>query len=165
VRERRAGQITVEARFGMGGLMTKWSIGLDRQVEPGDRDGEGYVSAETLGTWLTDAVDAYLGQCAALHRQASAPGRNLVRRPSRQPRASLIGRPDEVFITASATELRRTEFFISVRVRPYGNNVDLPVNITCRVSIEDARTGEPFELDQAVRDELAAIEQAAEYMS
>jgi acyl-CoA thioesterase FadM len=149
----------------MGGLMTRWSIGLDRQVEPGDRDAEGYVSAETLGTWLTEAVDAYLGQCSALHRQASLPDHALVRRPSRQPRSGLIGRPDEVFITASATEIRPTEFFISVRVRPYGDNIDLPINITCRVSIEDTRTGEPVPLDQAVRDELVAIEQAAEYMS
>jgi acyl-CoA thioesterase FadM len=149
----------------MGGLMTRWSIGLDRQVEPGDRDAEGFVSSETLATWLTEAVDAYLGQCGALHRQATLPGRNLVRRPSRQPRAGLIGRPDEVFITASATEIRPNEFFISVRVRPYGNNIDLPINITCRVSIEEARTGDPIPLDPAVRDELIAIEQAAEYMS
>lgn len=149
----------------MGGLMTRWSVGLDRQVEPGDRDEEGYVSAETLRTWLSDAVDAYLGQCTALHRQANQPGRSLVRRSSRQPRAGLIGRPDEVFITASATEIRPTEFFISVRVRPYGNNIDLPINITCRVSVEDARTGDPFPLDEAVKDELVALEQAAEYMS
>jgi hypothetical protein len=33
------------------------------------------------------------------------------------------------------------------------------------VSIEEARTGDPIPLDPAVRDELIAIEQAAEYMS
>ena len=149
----------------MSGLMTRWSIGLDRQVGPGDLDPDGFVTAETLGGWLAEAVDAYLAQCSTLHDRSSRAGLNLVRRPGRQPRASLLGRPTEVLVTASATEVRPTEFFVSVRVRPYGSDIDLPVNVTCRVSIEDARSGEAVELGAAVRDELIAIEHAAEYMS
>ncbi len=146
----------------MSGVMTRWSIGLDRQVGPGDLDPDGYVTAPTLGEWLADAVEAYLAQCQELHRLAA--GYNLVRRPGRQPRASLLGRPAEVLVTASATEVRPTEFFVSVRVRPYGGDIDLPLNVTCRVSIED-HAGVPIELGTAVRDELIALEHAAEYMS
>jgi hypothetical protein len=147
----------------MSGPLSRWSVGLDRTIEPGDLDPDGYVTAQTLQSWLEQAVDAYLAQCPELH--ALAAGRRLVRRPGRQPRASLLGRPSEVLVTASATEVRPTEFFISIRVRPFGGEVDLPLNVTCRVSIEDADTGEPVELGKAVRDELIALEHAAEYMS
>jgi acyl-CoA thioesterase FadM len=147
----------------MSGPLSRWSVGLDRTVEPADLDPDGYVTAQTLQTWLEQAADAYLAQCTELH--ALAAGRRLVRRPGRQPRASLLGRTGEVLVTASATEVRPTEFFISIRVRPFGGEVDLPLNVTCRVSIEDVDTGEPVELGKAVRDELIALEHAAEYMS
>jgi acyl-CoA thioesterase FadM len=147
-------------------LMTRWSIGLDRTVGEADRDADGYVTAEVLGRWLSEAVDAYLAQCEQLHRQvAQAEGYTLVRRPSRQPRASMLGRPSEVLVTASATEIKPTQFFITIRVRPFGGDEDLPLNVTCRVSIEDSVTGEPLELSSAVREELVAIERAAEYLS
>jgi hypothetical protein len=149
----------------MSGLMTRWSIGLDRSVGPDDLDPDGFVTAEVLGGWLAQAVEAYLAQCSMLHDRVAREGLNLVRRPGRQPRASLLGRPTEALVTASATEVRPTEFFVSVRVRPYGSDIDLPLNVTCRVSIEDARTGAPVELGTAVRDELIALEHAAEYMS
>jgi acyl-CoA thioesterase FadM len=146
--------------------MTQWSIGLDRTVTDADRDEDGYVKAEVLGRWLTEAVDAYLAQCHELHRQVEgAEGYSLVRRPSRQPRSSLLGRPAEVLVTASATEIKPTEFYITVRVRPFGGDEDLPINVTCRVSIEDSVTGEPMELGSAVRDEIVAIEREAEYLS
>jgi acyl-CoA thioesterase FadM len=144
-------------------MLSRWSIGLDRRVGPDDRDPDGYVKAEVFGAWLSDAVEAYLAQCEQLHQRAA--GRALVRRPGRQPRSSLLGRPDEVLVTASATEVRPTEFFVSVRVRPFGNDVDLPVNATCRVSIEDRSSGEPIELGAQIRAEIVALEQAAEYMS
>ena len=147
----------------MAGFMSRWVVGLDRQVTDADRDEQGYVSATVLGGWLTEAVDAYLAQCTALHERAA--GRNLMRRPGRQPRSGLLGRPAEVLVTASATEVRPTEFMVSVRVRPYGGDEDLPINIVWRVSIEDSETGEPIELGNAVRDELIALEHAAEYMS
>jgi hypothetical protein len=143
--------------------MTRWSIGLDRTIGEAERDADGYVTAEVLGRWLTEAVDAYLGQCEQLRRRAV--GYSLVRRPGRQPRASLLGRPAEVLVTASATEIRPTEFFITIRVRPFGGDEDLPINVTCRVSIEDSVTGEPIELGAEVREELVAIEREAEYMS
>jgi hypothetical protein len=88
----------------------------------------------------------------------------LVRRPGRQPRSSLLGRPAEVLVTASATEVRPTEFFVSLRVTPFGGDEDLPINVVWRVSIEDGR-GEPLELGTEVRDELIEIERGAEFMA
>lgn len=149
----------------MNEFLTPWSVGLDRQVEAAERDPDGYPTVEALGAWLNGAIDAYLDQCAALHRQASVEGRRIVRRSSRQPRPSLIGKPTDVFVTASATEVRPAEFFISVRVRPYGDDIDLPITITCRVSIEDTETGEPLPLDPEVIDEIKALERSAEHMS
>ncbi len=149
----------------MSSYLSKWSIGLDYQVGDADLDADGFVTAETLGGWLSGAVDAYLAQVGQLRERAV--GRwQLVRRPSRQPRGGLLGpRPTDVFVTASATELRPTEFFVSVRVRAYGSGEDLPINTTCRVSIEDPRTGEQLDIGQAVRDEIVALEDAAEYMA
>jgi len=147
----------------MSGFVTRWSIGLDRQVSEAERDPDGYLRADVLGAWLSEAVETYLRQCEQLHRRAE--GYELVRRPSRQPRASLLGRPAEVLVTASATEIRATEFFVSVRVTPFRGDEDLPINITCRVSIEDPRTGEAIELGNEVREELVAIERNAEYMA
>jgi hypothetical protein len=147
----------------MSGMMSRWVVGLDRQVTDADRDEQGYVSAPVLGGWLAEAVDAYLDQCTVLHDRAA--GRRLARYPGRQPRSGLLGRPAEVLVTASATEVRTTEFFVSVRVRPYGGDEDLPINVVWRVSIEDIETGEPIELGSGVRDELIALEHEAEYMS
>jgi hypothetical protein len=146
----------------MSGFMSKWSIGLDRVVGEAERDADGFVRADVLGRWLADAVEAYLAQCPRLHERAA--GHTLVTRPGRQPRASLLGRPTEVLVTSSATEIRPAEFFVSVRVRPFGGDEDLPLNVVWQVSIEDAR-GEPRELGNEVRDELIAIERDAEYMA
>ena len=146
----------------MSGFMSKWSIGLDRAVGVAERDGDGFIRVDVLGSWLAEAVEAYLAQCAQLHDRAA--GYTLVRRPGRQPRSSLLGRPSEVLVTASATEVRAAEFFVSLRVTPFGGDEDLPINVVWRVSIEDGR-GEPVPLGNEVRDELIAIERDAEYMA
>lgn len=147
----------------MSGFVTRWSIGHDLPVAATDLDADGYPTAEAVGAWLTGAVDAYLAQCHELGRQAAF--YNLTRRMSRQPRGSLLGhRPTHVLVTASATEIRPNEFVVSVRVTPFGGDEDLPINVTCRVSIEDS-SGDQLGLEQAVRDEIVALEQAAEYMA
>jgi hypothetical protein len=146
----------------MSGFMSKWSIGHDRTVGDGERDADGFIRADVLGSWLAEAVDAYLAQCVKLRERAA--GHTLVRRPGRQPRSSLLGRPAEVLVTASATEVRPAEFFVSLRVTPFRGDEDLPINVVWRVSIEDER-GESLELGTDVRDELIAIEHAAEYMA
>ena len=49
-------------------------------------------------------------------------------------------------------------------MRPFGGDEDLPINMTCRVSVED-RQGVQLVLGQPVRDELVALERDAEYMA
>jgi hypothetical protein len=147
----------------MSGFVTRWSVGLDLPVSAADLDTDGYPTAAVVEAWLTGAVDAYLGQCHELARQAADHG--LTRRMSRQPRGSLLGHhPTHVLVTSSATEIRLHEFVVSVRVTPFGGDEDLPINVTCRVSIEDS-SGDQLGLEQAVRDEIVALEQAAEYMA
>jgi hypothetical protein len=147
----------------MSGFVTRWSIGQDLPVAPSDLDGDGYPTVTAVGGWLTGAVDAYLAQCHELRRQVD--GFTLARRMSRQPRGSLLGHhPTRVLVTSSATEIRPMEFVVSVRVTPFGGDEDLPINVTCRVSIEDVM-GDQQPLETAVRDEIIALEQNAEYMA
>jgi hypothetical protein len=149
----------------MSGMMTKWSIAQDRTVNDGDLGRDGYLTDETLGRWIDAAIAAYLDQCLRVRQAAAEHGLFINRRLSRRPRPSLLGRPDEVLVTASATEVRPEEFVISVRLRPVGSDVDLPVNVTCRVSLDRPSTGEPVELGTAIRDELIALEHSAQYFS
>jgi len=147
----------------MTGALPLWSIGLDRHVGPDEVDDDGFVAAETMGRWLAEAVDAYLAQLDTLRRLPAH--YRVVRRPGRQPRASLLGRPNDVFITASATEVRTAELTISLQVRPFGGEIDLPMNVTCRVGIEDVDTGAAADFDASLNAEVVAVERAAEYTS
>jgi hypothetical protein len=149
----------------MGGVLTRWSIAHDRPVHDGDLSRDGTVTSERLGAWVDAAVAAYLDQCAAVRRAAGDVGFTLVRRLGRVPKPSLLGQPTDVLVTASATEVRPAEFIISVRIRPFGGDMDLPLNVTCAVSIEDIDTGEKAELGKEIRDELIALEHAAHHMN
>jgi hypothetical protein len=52
-----------------------------------------------------------------------------------------------VLVTASATEVRPAEFVISIRVRPFGGDMDLPLNVTCLVFLEDPYSGDKAPLE------------------
>ena len=149
----------------MGGVLTRWSVGQDRTVSPEECGPDGLVTPQTLGTWVDAAVQAYLDQCAALRRQAVDGGLTLNRQPGRLPKSSLLGVPTDVLVTASATEVRPAEFVISIRVRPFGGDMDLPLNVTCLVFLEDPYSGDKAALATAVRDELIALEHAAHHMN
>jgi hypothetical protein len=149
----------------MSGMMTKWSIAHDRTVSDGDLGRDGYLTEGTLSRWIDAAIAAYLDQCVRVRQAAFERGLVINQRLSRRPRPSLLGQPDEVLVTASATEVRPEEFVISVRLRPMGSGDDMPVNVTCRVSLEHPATGEPAELGTPIRDELIALEHGAQYFS
>jgi hypothetical protein len=149
----------------MGGVLTRWSIGHDRTVSPEDCGPDGLVTPQTLGAWVDAAVQTYLDQCGALQRQAVNSALTLTRQPGRLPKASLLGQPTDVLVTASATEVRPAEFVISIRVRPFGGDMDLPLNVTCLVFLEDPYSADKAPLDTAVRDELIALEHAAHHMN
>jgi hypothetical protein len=149
----------------MSGMMTKWSIAQDRTVTDADVGRDGYLTDDTLSRWIDGAIDAYLNQCVRVRQTAFEQGLVLNHRLSRRPRPSLLGQPAEVLVTASATEVRPEEFVISVRLRPIGADTDMPVNVTCRISLEHPATGQPAELGTAIRDELIALEHGARYFS
>jgi hypothetical protein len=66
-----------------------------------------------------------------------------------------------VFVSASATELWPHAFAISVRLRPLDGASDRPLDVVCRVALQC--DGEAVELDNEIRDELIAIEHAAQH--
>jgi len=145
--------------------MTKWSIAQDRTVTDGDLGRDGFLTDDTLSRWIDSAIDAYLSQCVRVRQAAFEQGLVISHRKSRRPCPSLLGQPDEVLVTASATEVRPEEFVISVRLRPMGADTDMPVNVTCRISLDHPATGEQALLGNAIRDELIALEHGAQYFS
>jgi hypothetical protein len=61
-------------------------------------------------------------------------------------------------VTATAAELRPTSFTISVRLRPIDGDQEVPRNAAWVVSL-------PAELGTDIRDELIALEHAAQHFN
>jgi acyl-CoA thioesterase FadM len=148
----------------MSGIMTRWPVLQEHAVTESDLDAEGTISDETVQRWVSAALLAYLDRCTVLRAQERS---GLVRshRPGALPRGALLGRPTDVVVTASATEVRPTSFTISVRLRPGGGDREIPVNATCVIGLEDQLTGEARELGTEIRDELIAIEHSATHFN
>lgn len=70
-----------------------------------------------------------------------------------------------MLVTASATEVHPQSFTITVRVRPGGGDRDVPVNVTCVVSLIDRADGTRRELGRQIRDELIALEHSAAHFN
>ena len=66
-------------------------------------------------------------------------------------------------ITAGVREVWPSSFAMAVRLRPMDGDHDGAVDVTCIVRLVDPATGEPRELGAEVRDELIALEHAAEH--
>ena len=121
---------------------------------------------------LVRALQGVGGLCDQVHgvgrtelTERVADGARLARRFSRGSDPTRLGRPEVVIVTASATEFRPTEFAVSVRLRPTGGDENGgPVDLTCVVALENA-AGSPLELGTVVRDELIALQHAAQYMN
>jgi len=144
----------------MSGIMTRWPVLQAHAVTEHDLDAEGTISDDTVQRWVAAARLAYLDRCAVLRAQEQS-GLVLRHRPGALSRGALLGRPTDVVVTASATEVRPTSFTISVRLRPGGGDRELPVNATCVIDLEDELTGEARELGTEIRDELIALEHSA----
>jgi acyl-CoA thioesterase FadM len=145
----------------MGGILTKWLVLHEHPVTARELDADGTVSDETVARWVDAAVHAYLEHCDALRQPGLVPRH----RTTALPRGAMVGRPAEVAVTASASEVRPTSFTISVRLRAIGGDRDTAVNATCVVRLEDEATGEVRELGPQVRDELIALEHSARHFN
>ena len=145
----------------MSGIMTRWLVLQEHPVTEHELDADETISDEAVVRWVTAACAAYLEHCMVLRRVRDESGLVLRQRPGALPRGALLGRPTDVVVTASASEVRPSSFTISVRLRPGGGDRELPVNATCVIRLEDEVTGEVRELGDEIRDELIALEHSA----
>jgi acyl-CoA thioesterase FadM len=149
----------------MSGISTRWVVLAVHPVTEQDLDAGGTVSDETVERWIDAARSAYLDRCTVLRQMQERSGLVLRHRPGIRPSGALLGRPTDVAVTASASEVRPASFTISVRMRPGGGDRDLPVNATCVIRLEDEATGEVRELGTEIRDELIALEHSATHFN
>jgi hypothetical protein len=136
---------------------------VTQPVTGSDLDRDRMVDDAAVRRWVEDAGAAYLGHCAVLTR--AEPGLALRCRAGALPKGVLLGRPDSVRVSASASEVRPTSITISVRLRPIGGDVDTALNATCTVVLENESTGELCPLADEVRDELIALEHSAQHVN
>jgi hypothetical protein len=146
----------------MSGIATKWSVLQQQAAAADDLDANGAVRTEVLASWIDEACRAYLAQCAVLEEIRSRDELELRCRLDELPAGALPGRPTALVVSATATEVWPDAFAISVRIRPSDGSSEQPLNVVCRVCLEDA-TGTPAELGNAVRDELIALEHTARH--
>ncbi len=118
----------------------------------------GAVTAETVAAWFDSATEAYLDRCPLLRR----PGLVLRKRTLAHPPAGMLGEPDSVIVSASAAEVHLGSFTLSVRVR---SAPDTALNAKCVVTLADSATGGPMPVTNDIRDQLIALEHAAEYFN
>lgn len=126
-----------------------------------DRDETGVVSDAAVERWTAAARRAYLDRCPVLHREAAASGLVVTAQSRRLPPGAALGRPTDVLVTASATEVHPESFTVTVRLRPGGGDRDAPVNATCVISLTHGPDGARRELGRQIRDELIALEHSA----
>ena len=132
-------------------------------VVAADLDGAGAVRLESVQRWVDAACRRYLAQCRVLERTRTQQALEIRRRYSAIPPAALTGRSGSVFVSATVSEFSKTSFTISVRLR--GDGDDRPLNVACDVSLVDRANSEPHELDDNIRDELIALEHAAQHFN
>jgi acyl-CoA thioesterase FadM len=143
-------------------FVSRWPVLQEHRVTAGDLDADGAVRDERVAQWVAGARSAYLRRCAALRvRQAS--GLELQDRVAPLPPGAALGRPAAVVVTAGVREVWPSSFALAVRLRPVDGDRDGAVDVTCIVRLVDPTTGEPRELGAEVRDELIALEHAAEH--
>lgn len=150
----------------MSGMVSRWVVAQEHQVTESDRDEAGMVSDRALERWVTAARRAYLERCDTLHRISAESGLAVTEEPRRlPPPGAALGWATDVLVTASATEVHPQSFTITVRVRPGGGDRDVPVNVTCVVSLIDRADGTRRELGRQIRDELIALEHSAAHFN
>jgi acyl-CoA thioesterase FadM len=145
-------------------FVSRWPVLEEYPVQAGNLDPGGMVRDESVARWAAAARSAYLDRCAALRRRQEEPGRELqVQSASLPPGASLGRRPSAVAVSVGVREVWPSSFAIAVRLRPDGGDREVAVNGGVVMRLVDPATGEPRELGDEVRDELIALEHAAQH--
>lgn len=118
----------------------------------------GPITAGTLTAWIDSATEAYLDRCPLLRRS----GLVLRKLTLAHPPVAMLGEPDSVIVSASAADVYLDSFTLSVRVR---SAHDTALNAKCVVTLADSATGEPLPVTNEIRDQLIALEHAAEHFN
>jgi acyl-CoA thioesterase FadM len=145
------------------GIVSRWVVLREHAVGADDVDADGNVLDEVLARWVDEACAVYLDRCRPLDEMRERDGLVLRSRVNALPPGARLGRPSAVSVSAGAREVRSSSFTIAVRLRAAGGATDVAVNVACVVSLENPATGEARELGDDIRDELIAIEHAAEH--
>jgi len=133
-------------------LVSRWVV---RQHIPVS----GPITPEALSAWIDSATEAYLQRCALLQR----PGLTLAKRtPALPPTDRLASAEPESVASASVCEVHPDSFTLSVRIR---SAHDVAVNARCVVTLTDSATGERVEVTNDIRDQLIALEHAAQHFN
>jgi acyl-CoA thioesterase FadM len=144
-------------------FVSRWPVLQEHRVTAADLDADGVVRDERVAQWVAAARSAYLRRCVALRRVQEGSGLELQDRVAPLPPGAALGRPAAVVVTAGVREVWPSSFAIAVRLRPVDGDRDGAVDVSCIVRLVDPTTGEPRELGTEVRDELIALEHAAEH--
>jgi acyl-CoA thioesterase FadM len=144
------------------GFVSKWPVLHRHQVTAANTRAGGVLRDDVLRRWVEEACDAYLAECRAV----AASGLAVRRRAGHDLRAERLWHPGLVLVSARATELRTSSFTIAIRVRGVGEGAREGSLDTAReIVLADPATGEARDVDDAIRDELIAIEQAARFVN
>jgi hypothetical protein len=144
----------------MSSIMTRWSVMAEHRVDAGDRDEHGVITDAAVDRWVRHACASYLDQCSEL-RQRRDDGRELTEDLASVPTGAALGPAPAVFVSASATEVLPASFVIAVRLRTVDSTDDRIFNIRCEVRLVDGE--QTLDIDNAIRDELIALEHAARH--
>jgi acyl-CoA thioesterase FadM len=145
-------------------FLSRWPVVQEHPVGPADLVGA-VVGDQSVARWVAAARSAYLDRCAALRRRQQEAGLELEVQSASLPPGASLGRPGTVVVTAGVRELWPSSFALAVRLRPVDGDRDRAVNATCVMRLVDPASGEPRELGDEVRDELIALEHAAEHFN
>jgi hypothetical protein len=149
----------------VSGFASRWVVLQRHDVGPGDFDADGVVRAEVVDGWLAAARTAYLDKCVVLQSLRDQVGGELQASVTQPPARDRIGAPTAVLVTAGATELLPDAITIAFRIRPLSGEGDDGINAACSVSLVDPDADQACELGNDVRDELIALEHAAEHVN
>ncbi|HSO93916.1 MAG TPA: hypothetical protein VLS53_05535 [Candidatus Dormibacteraeota bacterium] len=146
------------------GFAMRWPVRQMHTVTPAQLDATGAISDRTLEEWVSAACTEYLDGCTVLESLRARSGLSLVRQARQLPGGERLGCPTTVVVSASVPEVRPSSFTLAVRLRPVGgDDAGHVIDSSCLVHLENAATGEPADLGEAVRDELIAIERSARH--
>jgi acyl-CoA thioesterase FadM len=148
----------------MSSIMTRWSVLHEHTVAPTDHDAAGDVTDATVARWVDAACADYLAQCRDLQARITRGGLTLAETGDTLPAGAALGRPARVVVSASVTEVFPDSFVVAVRVRPLDGSTEQTFNARRTVRVLDA-AGAAQEVDAAIRDELIALEHAAQHFN